>query len=256
MRPKNLQKIRKAAAISTDILFQLYSNLAEGTTGAEINELAAELCRQKDVVSAFKGVPGSEGPFPGNLCLSVNDEVLHTVPKQSQVFKVGDLVSIDFGIICEGFYTDHCITVGIGQLSPEAAKLNQTTKLAVEAAVAKVGPGVHTGDLGHVLEATVGLAGLAVTHEYVGHGIGRELHMTPEVPAFGNPGTGDRLRIGQVICVEAQVFTGSADTKVADNGWDILSADGSLASMWEFMVEVTESGGKILTDTRDWPLVV
>jgi methionyl aminopeptidase len=249
-------KMRKAAEISTEIMRQMCAAVKVGVNGEQINDLADKLCEQYGVKPSFKGVPSEAGPFPANLCFCINDEVLHAIPSSSQVIKDGDLVTVDFGIIYEGHYTDHCMTLGVGNVSDEAKRLLRTGKLAVEAAVAKVGPGVHVGDLGAAMHATAKLAGFDVVKQFVGHGIGTKLHLSPEIAAYGRPGTGAILRPGQVICVEAQVVEKSDKIHVAEDGWTIKTTDGGLSVMFEFMVEVTATGKKVLTDTRDWPILV
>lgn len=256
MAAVDLATMRKAAEISKQIMQELCAAIKVGVTGEDINRLAGELCQKYGVEPSFKGVPGEAGPFPGNLCLCLNDEVLHTIPSASQVVREGDLVSVDFGIIYEGHFTDHCVTVGVGKLAPNAERLLRTGKLAVEAAVAKVGPGVRVGDLGAAMQQTARLAGFDVIKQFVGHGIGRKLHLSPEIAAYGQPGRGAILTAGQIICVEAQVVENSDDIYVAEDGWTIKTRDGGLSVMFEYMVEVTKTGKNVLTDTRDWPILV
>lgn len=254
MNKQELKKMRKAAAITTEIMAELKEELAPGVTGEDIDELTADLCEKYDVEPAFKGVPGAKEPYPANLCVSVNHETLHTIPKSSQVFSEGDLVSIDFGIVYEGMYTDNCVTYGIGELGPEDQRLLETGKLAVLTAAKQVEPEVTTGDLGNTMQSISKLAGFDVLKNYVGHGIGKKLHLPPEIPAYGYPGNGPGLRVGQVICVEAQVVAGSDKIRLADNGWDILTYDGRNSVMFEYMVEVTKSGFNIITETQGWEL--
>jgi methionyl aminopeptidase len=256
MNKNDLKKIRKAAKITTEIMSQVKGKLSPGITGYDVDELIGELCESREVKPAFKGVQGSKEPYPSNLCFQINSETLHTVPKKDQVVKDGDLVSVDFGIIYDGMYTDNCVTFGIGELNQEDKKLLETGRLAVLTAAKQVKPGITTGDLGYTMSSITDIAGFDVLKNYVGHGIGDSLHLPPEIPAYGHKGNGARLRRGQVVCVEAQVVAGRDQIKIAGNGWDILTADGENSVMFEYMVEVTNSGFNILTETQEWDLII
>lgn len=242
-----------ATQVSMEILKIAVDEVKIGTTGVEIDNLVGEECEKRGVIPAFLGVGSRRNPFPANLCISVNDTVLHAIPNE-EPFLDGDLVKIDFGIIYKGFYTDHCVTVGLGDVSQSDKKLMNVSKLAVEAAVSKSIPGNRTGDLGFAMQSTAELAGFNVLKNYVGHGIGDSLHLRPEIPAYGRKGDGDLLKPGMVLCVEAQVVAGSDDTYVASDGWSVVTKDGSKGVMFEYMVEILDSGNRILTDTRNWPI--
>ncbi len=252
---EELEIIREATRISTEIMHELRLNVAPGVSAAEIDRLAGELCKKAGVIPAFKNQPGYV-PFPGNLCVCVNEEVLHAVPKEERIFEKGDLVKIDFGVIYNNFYTDHCTTVAVSELLPEDEKLMKVGKFAVESAVKKVKNGVKVGDLGHTMQTITEMAGFNVLKDYVGHGIGRSLHEYPQIPAFGTIGQGAELKTGMVICVEAQVVKGKEDVYVTEDKWTVATKDGEKAVMFEYMVAVTDEGSEVLTKTMDWPLVI
>jgi len=251
----DLAIMKQATQISMQIMKELRDAIKVGVTGGDINRLTGDLCVKYDVLPAFKGVAGPKGPFPANLCLCVNDEVLHAIPSDKRVFASGDLITIDFGIVHKGHYTDHCITVGLGEVSPEDRKLLQIGKLAVETAAKLARPGARSGDLGAALHGIVKLAGFEVVREYVGHGIGQSLHLAPELPAYGRPGSGDLLKKDMVVCVEAQILAGGQKIYTDSDGWTIKTRDGSKAVMFEFMMQVADKP-VFLTDTREWPLFV
>lgn len=252
----DIQVHREAAEISTNIMRQIVDAVQPGISVKKLDDLAVELCNQYQVEPAFHGVGERNNPFPGNICVSINDETLHTIPTADSVVKDGDLVKVDFGIIYKGYYTDHCVTVVVGDISEREQQLWSVTKFAVEQAALAAHPGATTGDLGHKMYSIVSLAGFDVLKDYVGHGIGKNLHLSPEIPAYGNPGMGDELKTGQVICVEAQVVMGTDKTLIDKDGWTIRTADGEKSAMFEYMVYVGKDGPEILTDTRNWDLHV
>lgn len=248
----DLKGIRAAAAVSVEIMQELVEAVKPGITGEDIDRLAGEACAKRGVTPSFKGVPSNAGPFPGNLCFCINDQVLHAIPYKSQVVASGDVVKVDFGIVRNGYYTDHCISLGIGEVAEADKKLLQIGKLAVESAVAKVKAGARTGDLGSTVQSIAEIAGFSVVAEFIGHGIGKRLHLPPDVPAVGRAGTGALLKEGMVICVEAQIIAGSNRLYIESDGWGLRTRDGSNAVMFEYMVEVQKGGYKVLTPTQNW----
>ncbi len=250
----DLTIIKQAAQISQAILHQLVDYTKPGITPLDIDRLAGELCAKKGVKPAFFGVQGPTN-FPGNMCVCVNEEILHAIPRDTRKIQEGDLVKLDFGIIYKEFYTDHCVTLGIGKLSSEDERLLKVGKLAVESSISQAIAGNHTGDLGYVMQSVAELAGFNVLSGFVGHGIGRSLHEFPQVPAYGEPHTGAKLEPGMVICVEAQVVAGKDETYIADDGWTVIIKDGSRGVMFEYMVLITEDKPEVLTDTRSWKIM-
>jgi methionyl aminopeptidase len=250
--PEEIVIIKEATQISMQILAALRAATTIGTNAGEIDDLAGQLCKQHNVTPAFLGVGKKKNPFPANICVSINSEVLHAIPTREKVFKDGDLVKLDFGIVHQGYYTDHCITLGLGNVSGADQKLINIAKLAIESAANMAIAGAHVGDLGHTMQSIVAMAGFDVLKGFVGHGIGKSLHEEPEIAAYGVPNTGPQLLKNQVLCVEAQVVAGQEDVYVEKDGWTIKTADGRKSVMFEYMVLVGDKKPEILTDTRGW----
>lgn len=245
----------EACRISVEILKQLYDQVAIGVVPIEIDQLAGKLCEKYGVKPAFYAVQGKKGIYGYNTCIQVNDVAVHGIPDSVNPIKSGDLVSIDFGIIYEGLYTDHCVTVGVGEVSEADKKLLRVGRESVLNATKQAVTGNHTGDLGYVMESQARQAGFDTLKEYIGHGIGTGLHDEPEIPAYGQPHTGDPLHRGEVICVESQVVAGQPKVKTDSDGWTTRTRDGENAVMFEFMVMVDNTKGIIMTPTQDWPLI-
>ncbi|MBD3279339.1 MAG: type I methionyl aminopeptidase [Candidatus Pacebacteria bacterium] len=252
--PIQLRQYQQLAALSTQILDQLRQAIKPGVTPLTIDALAEQLCKQHQVQATFKGVKGKKGPYQHTTCISVNDTVVHGIPNE-QAFVKGDLVKVDFGIKNNQLTTDHCFTVGVAELSTADKKLVKTTKKAVQAAVKLAKVGQTTGDLGHAIETMVNQAGFKVIKEFVGHGIGQQLHESPQLPAFGNPGQGETLKPGMVLCIEAQVVAGNGQVYFTDDGWSVKTQDGSKAAMFEYMAVVRKSRPLLLTKTLNWPII-
>lgn len=250
----NLQDIetyKAAGAISAEILSELAGMTKVGVTPLEVNEKAGKLCKQNKVEPAFLGVEGPQDPFPGNLCISVNDVTLHGIPFSEVPFSSGDIVKLDFGIIYESFYTDHCVTVGVGELTAEDKKLINTARLCVETAIKRAVVGNTTGDIGYALQSVAELEGYNFVTNYVSHGIGKEehggLHANPKIPSYGQPGEGYVLEEGLAITIENQVSLGSADLRMDSDGWTLRTKDGSKSAMFEHTLLVGKEKPTILT---------
>lgn len=246
-KPEDIRNIREATKISSIILKKLRDSVKIGVNAEDINQLAEEECKKNNVIPAFKGVPGPAIPFPKAVCVAVNDEILHGLPNSSTIFKSGDIVKIDFGIIYNGFYTDHCVTVGLGVLTDEENRLINTAKLCVDEAAKEAIVGNYTGDISYVLENITNLAGFNFVTSYCGHGIGKSLHESPEVLSWGDRNTGDKLVKGMLLCVENQVTIGSGNLRLQNDGWTLKTKDGSKGAMFEHMVLVSEDSPEILT---------
>jgi len=252
---KQLKEYRQVANLSSSILKQLVQALKPGIYPIEIDNLAQKLCQDNQVVPAFKGVGGPSNPYQYATCISVNDTVVHGVPSSNQKLKVTDIVKIDFGIIANKLYTDHCVSVAIKKLTPQTEKLIKNAKRSVLSAVAKAITGNTVGDLGQAMYSVAKSEGFDVLKQYTGHGIGYTLHENPSIFAYGQPHTGDILKKGQVICVEDQVVEGSDQVYTADDGWSVKMSDQKNTAMFEYMVVVGERP-EILTQTMDWPIVI
>jgi methionyl aminopeptidase len=246
---------KRAAALSTEILRALYEATRVGVTSLQIDALADRLCRAKGARPNFKGVGPADNLYKHATCISVNDTVVHGIPTAAPLRK-GDLVKVDFGLEYQGYHTDHCFTLGLEPLSKTDRALLEVGREAVLKGVAQVVAGNFTGDVGHAIEAHVKRHNFTVAHEYIGHGIGTRLHEAPELPAWGERGTGALLKDGMVICVEAQVIAGRNALFTAPDGWSVKTEDGSKAVMFEYMILVGREAAHMLTPTADWALTV
>jgi methionyl aminopeptidase len=210
-----------------------------------LNEAFEAVHKKYDVFSPFKNYPGPY-PYPASICTSVNDELVHGIPGDRQLVE-GDIVSIDCGTVYQGFVGDMALTIAVGKISEEVERLMQVTKKALEIATSNMVPGNTTGDIGHAVETYVESQGFYITRTYTGHGVGREMHEGPQVPNYGKPGRGVRLREGMTIALEPMVLAGTPYTKVKDDEWTVASADGSYTAHYENTIAVTKNGPKILT---------
>lgn len=240
---KQEKRIKTAAKISSDILRQLGDSIDIGVTPLDIESLALELCKKVGLKPSFKSVPG----YNYATCISVNDCILHGIPND-RPFEDGDLVKIDFGVIYKGYYTDHCWTWGIGNLSKNALKLMEAGREAVENGCKQAIVGNRTGDISHALRSTAQRHGFTTLEDFAAHGIGRSLHDDPEILSYGEPNTGEVLRDGMLLCIECQVVE-SNDIYISDNGWDVMSSDGSKGSMYEYMGIVRDNKFEKITDS-------
>jgi methionyl aminopeptidase len=220
--------------------------VAPGVTTAELDGLARERARAAGAVPAFLGYHG----FPAALCISVNDEVVHGIPSEQRVLREGDVVGLDFGVVLDGWYGDSARTVPVGRVSPEAARLLEVTEGALAHAIEAARPGGRLGDLGAAVQAFVEPRGFSVVRDFVGHGIGRQLHEPPAIPNVGTAGSGPVLRAGMVLAIEPMVNAGGHEVATLDDGWTAVTHDGSLSAHFEHTIAVTEEGPEILTLPR------
>lgn len=251
----DLANYQRAGKLSTQILGELKQAVKPGILPIEIDQLAARLCRKNRVKPAFLGV-NRNNPYQFSTCISLNDVVVHGIPSRSEPIKIGDVVKVDFGIVYQGLFTDHCFTVAVGKFTPATKSLITAARDAVAAAIPLAVAGNTVGDLGARIQSIAANSGFDVLKQYTGHGIGRTLHDPPAVPAFGQPKTGAKLEKNLVLCLEAQLVAGSDQVEIADDGWSVKTSDGGLSAMFEFMVVVGEKQPLILTDTRDWGMIV
>lgn len=252
----HLQTYRQAGKISTKILEEVMYAVKPGVFPYSLDQLAGKLCEKHQVEPAFAKVGGKNGPYGYAMCISVNDTVVHGIPSQTEALAAGDVVKLDFGIIHQGLYTDFCVTVGVEKLSKANMKLVRIAKESVLSAVNIARAGLYTGDLGQAMHHTASQHGFDVVKQYIGHGIGESLHDDPPIPAYGRPGSGALLRSGMALCLEAQVVPGSDRVYVADDDWTVKTVDKKNSAMFEYLVIIGDGGAQVLTDTRNWPLVV
>ncbi|OGR63937.1 MAG: type I methionyl aminopeptidase [Elusimicrobia bacterium GWB2_63_22] len=235
--------MRRASRVVAEVLAQLKARVKPGATTAELDKFAEQRVRELGAVPAFLGYRG----YPATLCVSINEEIVHGIPSPKRVVREGDIVSLDMGAVCEGFYGDAAVTVAAGEISAPAKRLMDVTRVSLERALSAVKAGARLGDVSHAVEKYAVENGMSVVREFTGHGIGRRLHEEPSIPNFGRPGTGPLLKAGMTLAIEPMLCLGKADVIVKNDGWTAVSADGSLSAHYEHTVAVTEDGCDILS---------
>lgn len=238
-----LDLMRQASRIVAAVLALLKPEVRAGVSTAELNSLAEREIRKRDAVPAFLGYRG----YPATLCVSINEEVVHGIPSDKRIIRDGDLVSLDLGAVYKGFYGDAAITVAVGAVKPERARLMEVTERSLASALSKVKSGAKLGDVSHAVESVVVESGMSVVREFTGHGIGRHLHEDPSIPNYGRPGSGVTLRPGMTLAIEPMVCMGKPEIIIRNDGWTAVSADGSCTAHFEHTVAVTEDGCEILS---------
>lgn len=241
--PQEVEILRIANTIVMEILLTLKEEVKPGKSTFEFEERAIELCEKKKVIPAFKGYRG----YPYALCISINEEIVHGMPRKDKVLKEGDIVSFDFGVIYEGYYGDAALSVGVGKISETAERLLKATEEALSLAIEKARIGNKIGDISFAIQDRVERDGFNVIRDFVGHGIGRALHEPPEIPNYGRPGRGPKLEAGMVLAIEPMVSAGSWEVEILEDGWTAVTKDRSLACHFEHSVAITPSGPKILS---------
>jgi len=239
-----IAKMREAGRIVAGTIDRVVAAVRPGISTADLDRVAEEFIRERRATPSFLGYRG----FPASICASVNDEVVHGIPSPSRKLADGDLLSLDFGAIWEGFHADSAVTVFVGEPpSAEAEKLVRVTEESLEAAISEIREGARLGDVGHAVQQVVEGAGFSVVREYVGHGIGRALHEDPQIPNYGQPGKGLPLKRGMVVAVEPMVNMGDWPTRALADGWTVVTADGSLSAHFEHTIALTANGPEVLT---------
>ena len=240
-----IAKIAAAGAVLAECLDALIDAAEPGVTTAELDRAAEKFIRQHRGVPTFLGYRG----FPASICASPNDMVVHGIPGKYKVAE-GDLLSLDVGVTLEGYVADSAVTLGMGAVEPEAQRLMDVTAESLEAGLAECREARRLGDISHAVQEVVEAAGFSVVRSLVGHGVGKEMHEDPQIPNYGDPGRGPRLEEGMVFAIEPMVDAGVYDVVVADDGWAIHTADGSLSAHFEHTVAVGKKGPRVLTRRR------
>jgi len=240
--PEEVERMAASGEILVRCLKMLASKVRAGITTGELDAAAEKFIRSQGAEPAFKGYRG----FPGSICASPNSMVVHGIPGSCEL-KRGDVLSIDVGVIKDGWVSDAAMTVPVGAISPEAQQLLDVTKASLFAGVEQMRPGNHLGDVSAAIQQAVELEGLSIIRTLVGHGIGRDMHEEPQVPNFGDPGKGPELEVGMVLAIEPMVNAGGPLVRMGEDGWSVFSEDGSLAAHFEFTVAVTPKGPWVLT---------
>jgi methionyl aminopeptidase len=241
--PEEVVRLRAACRVVAEVLAELDAAVRPGITTLDLDRLAEAGARRRGAEPAFKGYHG----YPASLCASVNEEVVHGIPSAARVLRHGDIIGLDFGVVLDGFYGDAAITVAVGEVSDEARGLLQITRAALVAAVGQARADQRVGDLGAAVQRCVEPLGYSVVRDFVGHGIGRRLHEPPQIPNFGTPGTGPRLRVGMALAIEPMINLGRCEVDTRDDGWTAFTVDGRLSAHFEHTVVITENGPEILT---------
>ncbi len=239
---RELETMHQANNLVHRVLRAVAEAAAPGVSTKDLDDLAEEMIRSEGGVPAFKGYRG----FPATLCTSINDVIVHGIPSATVRFAKGDLVSVDCGVLLDGFYGDSAVSFGIGDVGDEARRLMDVTRRCLEDAVAAATPDGRLGDIGAAVQQRAEEAGFGVVREFVGHGIGRALHEEPQVPNYGKAGHGQRLKAGLVIAIEPMITGGSWRVHIDDDGWTARTEDGRLAAHFEYSVAVTADGPRVL----------
>ena len=240
--PPELTRMRAANGLVANVLAELRGVVAPGVTTRKLDTIAEARVRDAGAVPAFKGYQG----YPATLCTSVNAAVVHGIPSDTPL-KDGDIVSIDLGVVLDGYYGDSAVTVGVGSISGGASTLLRVTREALMRSIACARIGGRVSDLGHAVQKHVEANGFSVVREFVGHGIGTSLHEEPQIPNYGEPGHGPRLQAGMVLAIEPMVNMGRAAVRVLDDGWTAVTQDGSLSAHFEHTVAVMADGPVVLS---------
>lgn len=240
---REFAKMARAGAAVAAVHKAIREAATPGITLLELDQIGAKVIADHDCTPSFLNY---QGTYPATLCLSPNDVIVHGIPDAYRL-EEGDLLSVDAGAIYEGFHGDAAFTMGVGEIASEAQRLIDTTEQAMWAGIREVRKGNRLGDIGAAISEVGADAGYGVVEEYVGHGIGREMHEEPQVPNYGKRGKGLRLKTGMALCIEPMFNIGSRETKVDEDGWTVRTADGSLSAHWEHTVAITPDGPQVLT---------
>ena len=244
--PEQFAIMRKAGRVVALCLAEINSAIKPGMTTLELDLIAREVMAKEGAKPSFLGYHG----YPAVICVSINEEVVHGIPDEKRFINDGDLVSVDCGAIIDGWHGDAALTIGVGNVKAEHQKLSNITKEALQVGINAALPGKHIGDIGFAIEKFVrshqGLQ-IGILEDYVGHGIGTEMHMSPSVPNYGKAGSGPELQVGMAIAIEPMLVLGSNKVHVLEDEWTVVSSDGSFASHWENTIAITANGPEILT---------
>jgi len=242
-----MDTIAYAGSIIGKLFMELPAQVRPGVSTGEIDRFAEDfIVSHEGAIPAFKGLYG----FPGSVCISLNDEVVHGIPSNHRLLESGDIVTIDVGVRMDGWYSDSARTFAVGNVSAEAAALMDVTERSLEAAIEVAVPGNHVGDIGAAVVGIVDGTEYGIIRELVGHGVGRDLHEEPQVPNIGRAGHGPLLREGMVLAIEPMLSAGTPHIRTLDDGWTVVTADRSLSAHFEHTVGITEQGPRILTSAE------
>lgn len=242
--PREIDIMARAGRIVAATLELVRGLVRPGISTEQLDAAAEKFIRSHPgATPSFKGLYG----FPKTLCVSINEEIVHGIPSARRVLHEGSIVSVDVGVYLEGFHADAATTIPVGQIAPEASRLLDVTQEALAAGIAQARLGNHVGDIGHAVQTVAEAAGFGVVRELVGHGVGQRMHEDPQVPNHGQPRRGPRLQAGMTLAIEPMITLGDYSTRLLDDKWTVVTADGSLAAHFEHTVAITKEGPRILT---------
>lgn len=248
-----IKLMREAGRILADVLQGMFERIVPGVTTGELDHWADERIAAAGCEPAFRGQPGmSRGarPYPAVACISINEEIIHGIPSRQRVVKDGDIVSVDCGLIWNGFVSDSAFSRIAGKSTPDLDRLNDTTRKSLYAGIEKARPGNRLHDISFAVESWAVAEGLGIVREFCGHGVGRSLHEDPGIPNYGAPGTGPILRQGMTLAIEPMFMLGKERVKILADGWTVITADRSPAAHWEHTILITDREPEILTKWR------
>jgi len=240
--PDEIERARASSQIVAEVLNKLRERVKPGATTKELDRFAEEVARKRGAKPAFKGYRG----YPYSLCTSVNEEVVHGMPSE-RILKEGDIISLDFGVFYNGFFGDAAITLPVGKITDAARKLIEVTEQSLYAGIEQAKKGNRLGDISSSVQQTVEPPGFSVVRDFVGHGIGRNLHEDPQIPNYGKKGRGIELKSGMILAIEPMVNQGSYKVKILEDGWTVVTEDGMLSAHFEHSVAITDNGPEILS---------
>jgi methionyl aminopeptidase len=245
--PAELEKMFRAGQIVWGALEEMRNRVRPGVSTKDLDDFAEQYTRERHARPAFKGYRG----YPGSVCTSINNEVVHGIPSSSRKLREGDILSMDFGVELDGYFADAALTVPVGKIEPEREKLLRVTRESLEHGIEKVRTGNRLGDISAAVQQWVEKNGYSVVREFVGHGIGTRMHEDPQLPNYGTPGQGARLQEGMVLAIEPMVNRGGPGVRVLEDGWTAVTDDGADSAHFEHTVAVTSNGPWILTRPRE-----
>lgn len=245
--PQEIEIMRAANVIVAEVLAELRERARPGVTTGELDHVAHEMTLRRDAVPAFKGYEVAGRVFPSSLCISINNEVIHGIPSQRRTLQEGDIVGLDFGVRYQGFYGDAAMTVAIGDVDAESERLMRATNEALWAGIEQVRAGNRLGQVSAAIQERAERDGFSVVRDFVGHGIGKRLHEEPQVPNYGKPDRGVRLREGMVLAIEPMVNAGGPEVFITQDGWTAVTKDGCRSAHFEHSVAVTPNGPYVLS---------
>ncbi|MBI5206608.1 MAG: type I methionyl aminopeptidase [Candidatus Firestonebacteria bacterium] len=240
---QEIDYMRESGKITAEVLIEIEKYIKPGVSTGELNLFAEEYINRKNAIAAFKKVPG----YNHGICASINSEVVHGIPDNKRILESGDIIGIDVGVYKNGYYGDAAFTYPVGEISKEAALLIEVTKKSLDIAIEKTIVNNRLFDISNAIESYVKKFGFSPVRDFVGHGIGTKMHEQPQIPNFGEPGTGPRLKAGMVFAIEPMINIGSYEVKVLPDKWTVATKDGSLSCHFEHTVAITEDGPEVLT---------